>query len=194
MFDLPFSKQNVFFWWPDGEGKSPSPETISSDLLRYTIDPQTDKLDLPEPQKLSKTNCEFPRIDDRYQGRKHSHAFLDIMDPSLGTNFPAILPVMGGGLAPYNALAHYDYGSSKLNVYFPGREHMVQEPVFIPRSKDAGEGDGFVLALVNNYGAMTSELHIVDTRNFSKAVAVIELPLRLRAGLHGNWVDAADVK
>ena len=163
MFDLPLSKQNVFFWWPDAEGKAPSPETISADLRRYTIDPQTDKLDLPEPQILSKINCEFPRIDDRFQGRKHSHAFLDIMDPSLGTNFPAIMPVMGGGFAPYNALAPYDYESSKLNVYFPGREHMVQEPVFIPRSKNSEEGYGFVLALVNNYGAMTSELHILDT-------------------------------
>lgn len=115
------------------------------------------------------------------------------MDPSLSANVPAIMPVMGGGFAPYNALAHYDFGFTTSNIYFPCREHIVQEPVFVPRSKDAHEGDGFVMALVNNYRAMTSELHIIDTREFSKAVAIVELPLRLRAGLRGNWVDAADM-
>lgn len=50
------------------------------------------------------------------------------------------------------------------------------------------------VALVNNYASMTSELHIVDTRNFKKLQAVIELPIRLRACLHGNWVDAQDVQ
>lgn len=39
---------------------------------------------------------------------------------------------------------------------------------------------------------MSSELVILDTKKFSEAVAIVKLPVRLRAGLHGNWVDAAD--
>lgn len=190
IFDLPVSQQNVFFWWPDGQGRAPSPETISANLSRFVIDPYSDTLDLPAPLVLDTANSEFPRIDDRYAGRAHRHAFLDIMDPTLGTDFAAIANVMGGGFAPYNALGHYDYSTGTLTKYFPGKKHMVQEPVFVSRSKTSLEGDGFLMALVNNYGLMSSELHIIDTRKFTKAVAIVKLPLRLRAGLHGNWVDA----
>jgi carotenoid cleavage dioxygenase-like enzyme len=158
------------------------------------LDPRAEELDMPEPLVLIEEDCEFARIDERYTGSKHSHAFPDVMIPSLGTDFAAIAPVMGGGFAPYNALGHYDYNSRKLETYFPGPKHMVQEPVFVPRHSGAKEGDGFLMALVNNYGDMTSELHIIDTANFTKAAAIVNLPIRLRAGLHGNWVDASEIR
>jgi carotenoid cleavage dioxygenase len=47
---------------------------------------------------------------------------------------------------------------------------------------------------VNNYELMTSELHLVDTRDFSKPQAIVLLPIRLRAGLHGNWVDGQELE
>lgn len=40
---------------------------------------------------------------------------------------------------------------------------------------------------------MCSELHLLDTWEFTKAKAVILLPLRLRQGLHGNWVEGEDL-
>ena len=62
----------------------------------------------------------------------------------------------------------------------------------IPRTKDADEGDGYVMALLNNYAEMTSELVILDTKDLTKQVALVKLPVRLRTGLHGNWVDDED--
>lgn len=116
---------------------------------------------------------------------------MDLMDPSLITDFPTIRPRMGGGFHTYNCLAHLDYRSSKVEKYFPGRTRLVQEPVFILRQGEgASEGDGWVIALVNDYAFMSSELHIVDTRKFDAPQATIYLQIRLRAGLHGNWVDA----
>lgn len=114
---------------------------------------------------------------------------FDLMDLRLGTDFAAIGPVMGGGYPPYNSLVHLDESTGKTEVYFPGRTHLVQEPVFIPRAGSTEEGDGYLMALVNNYHTMSSELHLLDCRDFTKARAIILLPLRLRAGLHGNWVD-----
>lgn len=64
--------------------------------------------------------------------------------------------------------------------------------MFIPRCATAEEGDGYFMALVNDYESMNSELVILDTRNFSQPVALVKLPVRLRQGLHGNWVGAAD--
>lgn len=123
----------------------------------------------------------------------HGHAFMDIMDPSLGTDFAAIAPVMGGGYPPYNSIEYLDYNTMRMEKYFPGKTHLVQEPVFIARHV-AGEGDGWIVALVNNYSTMSSELHIVSTKQFGKAQAIIYLPLRLRAGLHGNWVNGQEIR
>lgn len=55
-------------------------------------------------------------------------------------------------------------------------------------------GDGCVLVLVNDHVAMASELHLFDTREFTRARAVVSLPVRLRQGLHGSWVDSEDVR
>jgi carotenoid cleavage dioxygenase len=120
------------------------------------------------------------------------------MDARLGTDFKTIAPRLGGGYPLYNCLAHLDNVTGKTEVYFPGKMHMVQEPVFIPRrgveEEEEVEGDGFLLVLVNNYESMGSELHLIDTRDFTRARAVVLLPVRLRPGLHGNWVDALEVK
>ncbi|KAJ2899392.1 hypothetical protein MKZ38_003064 [Zalerion maritima] len=191
VFDLPSTDRNVFFWWPDKDGNAPEPSSIHAQLLRFTIDPKTKNLDLPPAEVLSKSDIEFPRIDDRFQGKSHSLAYFDLLDPSLGTDFARIMrpDVVGGGHPVYNALGKYNYKTNKMEAYCAGQTHLMQEPVLVPRSKDCEEGDGWLVALVNNYETMGSELHIVDTKDMSKAVAIVYLPVRLRAGLHGNWVD-----
>lgn len=187
------SDKNVFFWWPDADGNAPDPHTIRADLVRFIIEPKSDNLDLGKGKIILNQDCEFPRVDDRISMSEREHCFFNFMDPSLGTEFEAIGPVMGGGYAPYNAIAHLNVKTGSLEKYFPGTKHMVQECVFVPRNEYAKEGDGFVIFLVNNYGMMSSELHLVDTNNFEKAVAVVLLPIRLRAGLHGNWVHGQDL-
>ena len=164
-----------------------------SQLVQFKIDPRSDDLNLEPPKILQKDNSEFYRIDDRFAMERYRHCFFDLMDPSLGTDFAAIMPKLGGGHPLYNSLAHLDVTTGSTEIYFPGTTHMVQEPVFIPRAGSVTEGDGYVLALVNNYDTMSSELHLVDTKDFSQAKAIILLPVRLRHGLHGNWVDAGDL-
>ncbi|CAN9322844.1 unnamed protein product [Alternaria alternata] len=195
VFDLPLTDKNVFFWWPDAQGNAPNPEQIAAQLVRFTFDPRSEDLDLPQHEVISGVDCEFPRVDDRFVGKKHSHAFFDVMDPTLGTDFPNTMPKMGGGYPPYNSLGQLNYLTMAIEKYFPGPTHFVQEPVFVARKGSmTAEGDGWVIALVNNAATMASELHIVDTRNFGKAKAIVGLPIRLRAGLHGNWVDTQDLK
>jgi carotenoid cleavage dioxygenase len=193
VLDFPLTDKNVFFWWPDAEGNAPDPREIEGQYVRFTFDPKATDLNLPTPEVILPQDMEFPRIDDRIAMARHRHSFFDTMAPQAGTDFAAIAPVLGGGHAMYNALGHLDHETGKLEMYFPGRTHMVQEPVFAPRSQGAPEGDGFLIVLVNNYATMSSELHVVDTRDFSVARAIVLLPLRLRAGLHGNWVDAKEV-
>ncbi|KAK1546962.1 9-cis-epoxycarotenoid dioxygenase 1 [Colletotrichum paranaense] len=197
VFDLPLTDKNVFFWWPDAEGSAPDPHDIRAEYVRFEFDPRANSdsaLDLPAPTPILRHDMEFPRIDERVLSKPHRHSFFDMMDPSLGTDFPAIMPVLGGGHPLYNSLGHLDHESGKLEVYYPGSRHMVQEPVFVPRGEDAEEGDGFLIGLVNNYGTMSSELHVIDTKSFTEPAAVVKVPMRLRAGLHGNWVDGKELR
>ncbi|KAL2831857.1 carotenoid oxygenase [Aspergillus pseudoustus] len=195
LLDISVSDKNVFFWWPDAQGNAPDPREIAAFLFRFTIDPNatTADPDLPPAELLLPENGEFPRIDDRWAMKKHRHAFFDLMDMSAGTDWATVMPVAGGGFPPYNSLGHLDLQTKRFQKYFPGPTHFTQEPVFVPRGETAEEGDGYLIALVNNYATMASELHVVDTRDFSKPQAVVYLPVRLRAGLHGNWVDAKEM-
>ncbi|KAH7162009.1 carotenoid oxygenase [Dactylonectria estremocensis] len=194
VFDLPLTDKNVFFWWPDAQGNAPNPQDIQGKYVRFTMDPTSSDLDLPTPEIILEHDMEFPRIDERVSMKRHSHSYFDMMDPRLGTDFAAIMPVLGGGHPLYNSLGHLNHDTGKLEVYFPGKTHMVQEPVFVPRSDDAPEGDGFLMGLVNNYSTQSSELHIIDSRDFTVARAIVKLNIRLRAGLHGNWVDAKELE
>ncbi|KJK61781.1 Retinal pigment epithelial membrane protein [Aspergillus parasiticus SU-1] len=193
VIDLGLSEKNVFFWWPDAQGSAPEPSSIVSQLVRFTIDPQSEKRALSKPEILQHGNSEFYRIDDRFATRPYRHCYFDLMDPQLGTDLERIGPKLGGGFPLYNAVAHFDNVTGQTEVYFPGSVHLVQEPVFLPRKDSTTEGDGYILVLVNNYETMASELHLLDTRDFTRAQAKILLPVRLRQGLHGSWVDRRDL-
>lgn len=192
-FDLPLTDKNVFFWWPDAQGNAPEPHDIHAKYVRFTLDPRSSDLVLPPHEVIRDCDMEFPRIDDRVAMKRHRHSFFDVMVPEKGTDWQTIAPVLGGGHPLYNCLGHLDHETGNYEVYFPGPTKMVQEPIFVPRSDDAPEGDGFLIVLVNNYSTLSSELHIVDTQDFSTSQAIVHLNVRLRAGLHGNWVDARDI-
>ncbi|KAF4163605.1 hypothetical protein CNMCM6936_000524 [Aspergillus lentulus] len=63
IIDLGLSDKNVFFWWPDAQGNAPE-SSIHSQLVRFTIDPRSEDLQLGEPRVLQGDNSEFYRIDD----------------------------------------------------------------------------------------------------------------------------------
>lgn len=62
--------------------------------------------------------------------------------------------------------------------------------MFIPRHKDAPEGDGWVLTMVERRSVSRSDLVLLDTKDFSRPIAIIQLPYRIRGQIHGNWVSA----
>ncbi|TDZ71785.1 Lignostilbene-alpha,beta-dioxygenase isozyme III [Colletotrichum trifolii] len=76
--------------------------------------------------------------------------------------------------------------------YVPFVENDV-EPQFDPRHPGAAEGNGYLVALVNSFDEMSSELVTVDCDDFEKHAAIAKLPVRLRPGFHGNWVDDSDI-
>ena len=70
--------------------------------------------------------------------------------------------------------------TSKTRLFYADDESFVQEPIFIAREKDAAEGDGWVILLVERMADMKCDLIVLDTREFEKPVTIVQLPLHIK--------------
>jgi Retinal pigment epithelial membrane protein len=58
----------------------------------------------------------------------------------------------------------------------------------------APEADGYIISIANKKDKMLTDIVILDTAKLTEGpVAIIELPFRLRNGIHGSWVHANDL-
>ena len=63
------------------------------------------------------------------------------------------------------------------------------EPVFVPRSPDSAEDDGWVMAYLYDRSTNKSDVVILHAQEFEKdPVATLHLPARVPFGFHGNWI------
>ena len=146
-------------------------------LWRWTIDLAGGSI---KEEQIDATPTEFPRIDDRYCGLPYRYIYG---------------PAFGEGAAPgplgFNGIVRFDVKSGERVMHQTGAGSVVGEPVFIPRSADAQEGDGFVLDLVYRDQEKRSDLIVLDAQNMAgEPLATLHLPVRVPAGFHGSWKPA----
>ena len=175
MLDLCYYDGNCFSFFPTPTGE-PTPE-VPPFLTRFTFDlarnDQSYAID-----RLLDIPCEMPRTDDRYQGRPYRHGYLIVRDRdgSSGTG-------------------HFDFETGKLAVWRPGPGDTVQEAQFVPRRPDSPEGDGWLLVPVSRVSKVRSDLAILDASNVEAGpLALLKLPVRVRATFHGTWVPEETLK
>lgn len=64
--------------------------------------------------------------------------------------------------------------------------------VILPRV--AAEADGYLISVANRRDKLLTEIVILDTEKIAQGpIAIIELPFRLRAGIHGSWVMGSEL-
>jgi len=87
-------------------------------------------------------------------------------------------------------LASIDPSSGAMRTRFAGRDSTVQEAIFVPPPGfDTGDGEGYVMQLVDRHAAGTTDLLILDAQRIdAEPVATLRIPIRMPGGLHGNWV------
>ncbi len=129
--------------------------------------------------RLSDIAAEFPRIDDRLVGHKNRYGYAATAEPD---DAPS---------AVFRRITKYDRtGAPSVN-----REAVegqwVGEPVFVPRSPDAAEDDGFVLNLLYDAKRGETAVDVLDARALDREpVARLWLEERIPLGFHGNWLGA----
>ena len=138
--------------------------------------------------------CEMPvtdlvRIDDRYASLPSRYAFTQYADPARPRSIRrGVVPRSG----LRNCYGRFDLRDGSFDSYFAGPSHTLQECQFVPRSKDAPEGDGYLLGVASNVEEMRSELIIADTADLAAGdVARVILPFRAGAQIHGCWIPSA---
>jgi carotenoid cleavage dioxygenase-like enzyme len=160
--------QRVF----DQDRLSPS-ESVPT-LWRWTLDLTCGTV---TETQLDDQPQEFPRIDDRYKGSEHRYGFTT----ALRADQPAALA------GP--ALLRHDLhtGQTQVHEYGPGRE--AGEAVFVPRTPDAPEADGYLITPVYDHATDTTDIVIIDTDDFTGTpVATIHLSVRIPHGFHTTWI------
>jgi carotenoid cleavage dioxygenase len=163
--------------FPAVDGTPGDPKKALAKLVRWTFDlnAQTDQYKV---EQLDDLVCEFPRLDERFAGLPYRYGYF------AGDTQP---PEKVGG---FNVVAAIDHQTGKLDSYDVGEGCATSEPIFVPRSSSAPEGDGFLLAYVYDANRAASHLMMLDAQNLAQGpLAKAMLDHRVPYGFHGNWRD-----
>ncbi len=190
IFDIPQSAGNAFPFFPDIHDAPFDPVAARPYLHRWVVDMASPTDDFVSVERVSDLIGEFPRVDDRYIGQDYTHGWMLVMDPEM--------PYEGEGVRAsgfrMNRIAHFNRKTGEEKTWYCGPQSLIQEPQFIPRSKDAAEGDGWLLALVDNQVTNYSDLVVLNALDVeSGPIARVHLPFRTRNGLHGTWANRASL-
>jgi carotenoid cleavage dioxygenase len=120
---------------------------------------------------------EFPRFDERLAGLPYRHGWFAAQTRT--------------GKVEFNALAHIDLATGGRTTYVLPEGDAVSEPVFVPRSAEAAEGDGWVTAVAYRGADDVSEFLVFEAQDMAAGpIASAKMPRRMPFGFHGNWVSA----
>ncbi len=133
---------------------------------------------------------EMPMIDLRFATQRTRHFWF-------GTNNPALGPMLPRGAKgpPFTCLGHFDAVTDTLDFFYAGPHSSPEEPIFVPRTPDAAEGDGWLMTIVGRRDENRTDLVILDAQALSDGpVAIIKFPCRVHEGFHGIWVPGTALK
>jgi len=157
-FDTPEAANNMFPFFPDVHGAPFNPREAASHLTRWTVDMASNSEEFASIERLTETVGEFPRIDDRFTGLPYRYGWMLEMDMKR----PVELKGGSAGGFLMNCLFLIDHETGAEQHWWCGPTSSLQEPAFIPRSKDAPEGDGWIVQVCNRLAEHKSDLLIFE--------------------------------
>lgn len=176
--DLTVSQRVGFPDIPNLDGSPFDPEKGRSLLTRWTFDMAGNDAGFTETV-LWDHPADFFEMDPRFSGKPYRHGFMAAKEKDM----------------IFNMLGHIDHETGETVAYHAGQGASVQEPVFVPRSDDAPEGDGYLMSVVNHRAENRAELVILDTVDITAGpVCRVHIPMPLRMTFHSEFVPLEDLK
>jgi carotenoid cleavage dioxygenase-like enzyme len=177
---------NPFPFFPPIDGSPWDPQKARAYIRRNTFNLNSKDDGFTEEKLFQMNVSDLGRVDDRYLSLPYRYAFTAYSDPKRPFNEARAGNLKG---RVNNCYGRFDLATGEVSSYFVGDTHSLQEVCFIPRSKDAPEGDGFIMGVASNYAEMRSELIIADSRHLEDGdIARVILPFRATSQVHGRWM------
>ena len=164
--------------FPTVDGRPGDPTKAVPRLTRWTFDLGRNTDDY-RTELLDELPCEFPRLDERFTGQEYRYGYFAC------DNNPEFQ--VGG----FNGIGRVDHKTGRNEVYDVGVGCATNEPVFVPTSENAAEGEGYLMANVYDENRKATHLVILDAENVTAGpLAKAYLDHRVPFGFHGNWCPA----
>ena len=150
----------------------------SAILVRWTFDLAANT-NVGQRVVLDDMAGEFPRFDERRAGLPYRHGWF--ASSTNGRNFET----------GFDSLSHIDLSTNRRTTLTLAAGDAAGEPIFVPRTADAAEGEGWLLSVIYRGETDTSDLIILDAQAITAGpVATVHMLRRAPFGFHGNWVGA----
>jgi carotenoid cleavage dioxygenase len=154
------------------------PRNAFARLVRWTFD-LADNSNTIKRTQIDDMAGEFPRFDERHAGLGYRHGWF------------AGISRQGEDNVRFDTIAHLDLATGKRSQHVFEAGDSPGEPVFVPRSPDAAEGDGWLAAVVYRGEEDRSDFVVYDAADVAAGpIAVAKVPRRVPFGFHGNWRPA----
>lgn len=157
----------------DGEMAGPFGKPLGFE--RWTIDTKGGKV---ERTTIDATPQEFPRPDERRFGQPYNVVWVTGLPQAGSEDFFAAAP-----------LIRHDLATGEKTTRSFGEPAIPGEFVFVPRSANAPEGDGWLLGYVIDRATRSTDLAILDATTLDD-VARVHVPHVVPPGFHGNWMPS----
>jgi len=160
--------------FPHVDGSKPDKEKANARLCEWEIDLAANSNGI-KTTYLEDITGEFPRFDERRAGLDYRHGYY------------AASTIKNGGDG-FNSVVHHDLQTGSAKRFDLPDGDFTGEPVFVPKSAAASEGEGYLVSLLYRGEENRSDLAVFDAQNVSSGpLALANLPHRVPFGFHGNW-------
>lgn len=174
--DMGTSAQFPFFPFLNGHFDPPS---AAGKITRLTVDMSSKTPSYNEEILYPDWGGALPRQDDRYNTQPYTFG---------------IMPC--GQYGGPNAIVTFNHAKRTSKAWMVPEGTKVNEPCFAPRSKDAPEGDGYIVAMASrlNEGGR-NDLLVFDAQHVDEGpIAAVNLPFKAMGQIHGWWVPDWELK
>jgi carotenoid cleavage dioxygenase-like enzyme len=188
----PFYDGNFFPFFPPVDGTPWNPAKARAYIRKITLDMNSKSDGWTEeilwPGNVSDLGKVDPRVlslPTRYAWTSFSDAERPFDRARIGAGAPA---------SATNSYGRFDFATGKLDKYFAGPTHSLQELSFVPRKGSSAEGDGYLVGVADNLAEQRSELVIADAQRLADGdIARVLLPFKLSPQVHGIWAGANEL-
>ena len=184
----PFYDGNFFPFFPNIDGSPFNPALARSFIRKITLDLNSKSDTWTEEILWQMPIVDLGKVDPRVVSLKPRYLYTSFNDEKKAYDRAASGP--GAPARMNNSYGRFDLETGKVDSYFAGPTHNLQELSFVPTGRGE-EGQGYLVGVAANYAEMRSELVILDAQRPGDGdVARVILPFRISQQVHGVWAGA----